>query len=186
MARKGFWGTLLNALKGLTGVGGGGGNPPPPSGGTAEPPPPPPPPSSPAGGGGFWDFLEPGNVKYVPQHETMWASPKYGKIYIQTVKGRWTVGSETNPPDISDVRDLVNTSDRPQFTTIIVHGQYFVEYPGQEGHPSTWLSYVFPRGAVDDAINDPELETATDFINELIAPFDEYWEEVYEVQIIDN
>lgn len=185
MARRSIWGTLLNALKGLTGVGQR--EAPPsvaPGGGMATPPPPPP--SSPPEEGGAWEYYQPGNVTYSPQHETFWPSFKYGKIYIQTVKGRWTVGNEISPADISDVRDLIETSNKGRFVTLIVNGRYYTEYPGQEGRSNTWLSYVYPRGAVDDALNDPDMETATDFMNELVAPFGESWDEVYEIQVLDT
>jgi hypothetical protein len=187
MARRSFFRFIVDAVRGLVG----GGEAPTPSQGGVEgvavsqppPPPPPPPPID------FPDFTpEPGRVNYQPRHTQFYVNTKYNKIYTGDITGRWTVGNEIDPPDISDARDLVRASGKGggDFVTIVVGGQYFTEYPGQEGKDTTWLSYVFPYGLVYDYINDPEVESGTDFINEMVAPVGHYWEEVYEIHIVDN
>jgi hypothetical protein len=191
MARRSFFRWIQDAVRGLAGIGGE--TAPPSQGGGAgtavPPPPPPPPPPEPPGPTFFPDFTpEPGNVNYEPRHTQFYVNKKQGKIYTGTIVGRWTVGNELTPPDISDVRDLVNASSKGpgSFITFIVAGIYFTSYPGQEGNAVTWLSYVYPYDGIYDYLNDPDVETGTDFMNELVAPFGEYWEEVYEIHILDN
>ena len=192
MARRSFFRTLGDALdsmvKGLAGAFGGGGAPaPPPPSAVYEEPPPPPPTTT------FfptWEYQpEPGNVEYRPRHTQFYVNEKYGKIYSGNITGRWTVGHEIDPPDASDMRDLSNSiGGKTGWTTFVVGGLYMTDYPGQEGRRITYLSYVWPIEKFDMFAEDPDVESATDVINELLAASDigEHWEAVFEVSIIDN
>lgn len=184
--RPGLIRGLIDALRGLVGVGR---QEVPPSPAEEEVLPPPPPPPryddsflAPTGGGAYFS---PG-TSYVPAHTQFVAGKK--KIYTQTIQGYWTTGNELFPPDISDVRDVLNDSGKSGWVTLVVGGIYMEPYPGQENERVTWLSYVFPMSDLEDIADDVDSDqgNATDWVNELLVGFGEYWNEVFTVKIVDK
>lgn len=187
--RRGLLGRIVDGLRGI--VGGGRRQPPPPPRQEPEveyePPPPPPPPPPPIIS--TPPIPERGNVVYIPTKYTQVAShSKYGKAfnYSQTILGRWSVGSDMNPADIYDVRDLLNQSGKQGWTNIVIGGTYPTPYPGQEGQAITWISYSYQMQNLEDFADDPNHNTATDWMNALLVGTTEHWEEVFIVQVVDR
>ncbi|SRR6266446_2900539 len=188
MARKSFFGRLADTLRGLVGIGP---RPTPPEP-EAVPPSPPPPPEPPP----IIDITPyECDVRYIPTHQEFRASSGYtsksgtavsGRLYAQTVVGRWVVGDEVDPPSAQCFADLLQSSGKRGFVNLIIGGIYFQEYPGQEGNRTTYLSYIYQYRSINAALGDPSVATATDVMNELVAPFGEWWEEVFEVTIVDR
>ena len=196
MARRSFFSRLADTLRGLAGTG----PPPTPPEPEAVAPEPPPeteyyvnrPPE-------IEYFVNPQHeceIRYIPTHQETRIPRGYigksgtavrGRTYSQTVVGRWVVGDETNPPDAICFGELLTSSGKRDWVNLIIGGIYFQEYPGQENEYITYLSYLYRYGSIVNALDAAGVDgSATNVMNELVAPFGEWWEEVFEVTIVDR
>lgn len=153
----------------------------------AETPPPAPPPAEDIvyetpppeeTGGGFIQMPVP-EPPGTEEHEIDYVPRQGGRL------GYWTV----DQPNLYDVRNIMNVSGYSPDMIIVIHGVTSVAYPTKSGTVDIYLSYRFNRMDVQDALDDPNNESAEDWINDLVSegyiPGQDSWDQVWDIKVVD-
>ena len=165
----------------------GGGQQPPPSGGGRAPLPPEEPevwdiPTGPAPGEPV-DIISESHVIYIDRHRSgRWV-----------VVERWRVGTFSRPPDLQDIRDILDEAGYRSAYTFVIYGIPCEPYPTKKGEPAIWLAYRIVDSELPYiALDAPDTQSAADWINYMVegmsgdAHIGDCWENVYIIDILDR